>query len=192
MNDPQTKLGQIITFADAGRDAVHIAVAPVTAAETLYPGQRIGVAGADTEKAHGVSSGSIKAVLGIVDPFLPGPVYEGQRFWMFLLPNTITGLRHEWTHPAFGAVVVPQPEAPPLISASEQWLRDFAASEEVDLTYHALMEGAKDYIDHGEYLVDGGKWEGFHAPDEFWMHYAAVTGTAPPDHRTGNFFACSC
>ncbi len=84
---------------DRRRDAIHIAVAPVTAAERLAPGQHVGL----------VRDGSLELVgpcdraIGIVDPFLPEAVEPGRRFWLFLYPGTVTGLRHVWTHPAFAA-----------------------------------------------------------------------------------------
>lgn len=86
------KLGQIITDAQQ-KDAVHIAVAPVNAAETLNPGDHVGVRdGKAYEKSKHI---------GVVDPFLKRPVVIGETFWLFLYPSTVTGLRHEWQHPAF-------------------------------------------------------------------------------------------
>lgn len=82
----------------AHRDAVHIAVAPMVAGEDLSPGDRVAFFNGDCTKAWLSPPG--KAV-GIVDPFRTGMIREGERFWLFLLPNTITNLRHVWTHPAF-------------------------------------------------------------------------------------------
>lgn len=98
----QFSIGHLIGGA-AERDAIHIAVAPVIADETLWPGQAIGPVNGDPGRAA-----PSKTPLGIVDPFLSAPVYPGQRCWMFLLPNTITGLRHEWTHPGFEPATISQ------------------------------------------------------------------------------------
>jgi hypothetical protein len=93
------QLGQLIADGDRRRDAIHIAVAPVTAAEPLTPGQHVGL----------VKEGNLELVgpceknIGIVDPFLTAVVEPGQRFWMFLYPGTIVSLRHVWTHPVFAA-----------------------------------------------------------------------------------------
>lgn len=91
------QLGQLIEDGELRRDAVHIAVAPVTAAERLMPGQAVGMASESSLELVGPCEQSI----GIVDPFLTHPVESGQRFWLFLFPGTITGLRHVWTHPVF-------------------------------------------------------------------------------------------
>ena len=93
------RLGQLIDNGDRRRDAIHIAVAPVTAAERLAPGQHVGlVREGDVELV-----GACDHTIGVVDPSLAGEVEPGQRFWLFLYPGTITGLRHVWTHPAFTA-----------------------------------------------------------------------------------------
>jgi hypothetical protein len=88
-------IGELVE-GDARRDAIHVAVAPVEAAEDLLPGQHVGL-------VSGLAS-SASAPIGVVDPFLKAPVLKGQRFWLFLYPNTVTSLRHVWTHPAFMAV----------------------------------------------------------------------------------------
>src|SRR5437879_9701229 len=94
------RLGQLIKDGDRRRDAIHIAVAPVMAAERLTPGQHVGL----IQEGNPELVGPCDRNIGVVDPFLAGEVEPGQRFWLFMYPNTVTSLRHIWTHPAFTAV----------------------------------------------------------------------------------------
>ena len=143
MND--VKLGTLLT-PEAKRDAIHVAVAPVVAGENLRPGEHVGVS------PDGVASGS-RPFVGIVDPFLSVHVKPGERFYLFLYQNTVTSLRHEWTHPAFGG-------APPFKSAneasdayaeSERWLRAYAEKKNEytvgksgkEAAYQELLEGLR-------------------------------------------------
>lgn len=86
-------LGQLITD-NPRRDAVHVAVAPMRALEVLKPGQRVTHAYDDYVNRAGRSRG-----IGIVDPFLFQDVQRGERFWVFMDPETVTNTRHAWTHP---------------------------------------------------------------------------------------------
>lgn len=93
----QAKLGQLIT-SPVGRDAIHIAIAPVTAGEDLNPSERVILD--KNGEAFGRHVGGPPPV-GIVDPFLEDCVLKGQRFYLCLFPGTITSLRHVWSHPSF-------------------------------------------------------------------------------------------
>ncbi len=97
MADIGPKLGELIE-GEPGRDAVHIAIAPVMAGEALVPGQRVRLS--DNGRAYIALWGK---EVGIVDPYLSNIVGAGERFYLFLMPNTVTSLRHVWTHPAFPA-----------------------------------------------------------------------------------------
>jgi hypothetical protein len=90
MSDKQDlQLGKIIKASTpAKRDAIHIAVAPVVAAAPLYPGTHVGL----NEIGEATTKTGNKYI-GVVDPFLGNPVKTGERFWLYLYPNTITSLR---------------------------------------------------------------------------------------------------
>ncbi len=91
------QLGRLIEDGDRRRDAIHIAVAPVTAAVRLLPGQHVGL----VQEGNVELAGPCEHPIGIVDPYLSGVVEPGQRFWLCLYPNSISGLRHIWSHPVF-------------------------------------------------------------------------------------------
>jgi hypothetical protein len=93
----EAKLGQLID-STAGRDAIHVAIAPVEAGEGLRPGERVGVA---VIGDRFIASRNAEPKLGIIDPFLTETVPAGKRCYICLFPGTITGLRHVWMHPAF-------------------------------------------------------------------------------------------
>lgn len=93
------KVGQLITDGTRARDAIHVAIIPVTANSVLFPCQQIGLVesgGPDVVVDAGVAN-----PIGIVDSFLAKDVQKGERFYLFLFPGTVTSLRHVWTHPVF-------------------------------------------------------------------------------------------
>lgn len=161
----------------AQRDAIHIAVAPVVAAEVLYPGQDAGAAGTQASP------------VGIVDPYLKGRVLPGQRFWLFLYPNTITALRHEWTHPAFGAS--PTAGADRLLAEAREWITDFA--NEFDMTYDGIIRAAHAWLDDGKYVILSYDTpsRAYNDSKEFWEKFRIVSGRHA-EHNEDSFFSCSC
>lgn len=171
-------IGKLVTGTQ-GNDAVHIAVAPMTATAELTPGQHIGLV--DMRRA-----GPSEHPVGIVDPFLTGKVEAGQRFFMFMYPGSITSLRHEWIHPAFvGASFSPE-------SASHKWIEEFAAR--LNYTVKRLMDAAGLYDESEEYELDNTEaYKDIPSPawEEFWKHYEVVTGKKPKDPKA-SFFTCSC
>lgn len=181
--DTQHSLGKLIK-EDAKRDAIHIAVAPVVATERLSPGQRIGLVGHDNVQVRANNSGQ-----GIVDPFLQGAVFPGDRFYMWLTPNTITSLRHQWTHPNFDSDVISHASH---VEKSEAWISEHAAL--LGLTPDVLMEDAYNYIVTEDHKVqqDSERWRDNFNPTEFWHHYEIVTGKPVDEKFKQSFYCCSC
>lgn len=186
-----TKLG-VLLDATAQRDAVHIAVAPVVATEPLAPGDHIGFV--QGEEGPSRVQRRVLGAIGIVDPFLKSRVMPGDWFWMFLYPQTITSLRHQWTHPAFERAA-----EPPLTgkAESERWLRAFIDGADCP-SYEAVIAtaigeiGSKDQWDPGEYLHFNGQDAHGEIPPEFWDHVEIVTGRTIPKDKRAARFSCGC
>jgi hypothetical protein len=168
------------------RDAIHIAIAPVVAAGSLAPGERVGF----LRESGMVVSPDAKEIIGIIDPYLTEVTRKGQTVWLFLFPNTVTSLRHEWMHPAFNTreteVTVPRETAK---ERSEKWMRDFA--DGTDLSYDRLLRAADVWVDSGEYYTFGHDIDA-HIPEEFWDHYETIRGKRVPANKRESFFSCSC
>jgi len=182
-------LGKLIT-GEAHRDAIHIAVAPMVAGERLWPGQDIKLKYGTSDvalRASGRDYGPDMAGIGIVDPFLEGEVNEGERFWGFLSPNSVTGMRHHWQHPAFDSQPVPSNE-------SEAWLRAFC--DKYSMRFNEVIRQAQDKEGwataigqdlHGEGELEPGE------PQNFWYHMSVYTGkTFDQNHRDNFGWSCSC
>lgn len=93
----KVNLGELIKNGQAAnRDAIHIAVVPVIAGETLQAGWHISL-----EDNKAVIAKNRDVSIGVVDPFYNSPIKEGETFWLLIKPNSITDLRHHWSHPAF-------------------------------------------------------------------------------------------
>lgn len=181
--DTQHSLGKLID-EKAQRDAIHIAVAPVVATERLSPGQRIGLVGHENSQVRASVTGQ-----GIVDPFLSGAVFPGDRFWMWLTPNTITSLRHQWTHPNFDSDMISRDAHS---EKSKAWIENHASA--LGLTYDAMMRHAERWLEHQDYQVEQGSetWRSEFDSMNFWHHYEVITGKVVPDNMKHSFYCCTC
>lgn len=173
-------LGKLIT-TEQERDAIHVAIAPVIAAEVLKPGQHVGFK--FTDSCEWVCKA--QETIGVVDPYLKKSVKEGERFWLFLYPNTVTSLKHSWTHPSFTAPV-------PAISESIEFIENLAS--DLCMSYDDLIDAGKDWVYGENYTYDNsenykdihsGRWE------EFWNHFEKVT-SIPVRDKISQPFTCSC
>ncbi len=78
--DTLDTVGTILT-GDEGRDAVHIAMTAAIAHCRLLPGDWAGRVGPDVGGLPTVGHTGLLKLLGVVDPFLIGPVEKGQKFF---------------------------------------------------------------------------------------------------------------
>lgn len=176
MKTDAVNLGALITSVQQ-RDAIHIAVYPVTATEELLPGTPIGFMPDSYSHVRNESVRSSPGIVGIVDPFLTAPVQTGQMFWMLLIPYSISTLRHEWTHPQ-----IPQ-QADVRKNDSIQFLK--AMGEQVGCTYEEFIGQIADGA------VYTGAEEGVFEDqvERIKQHYTIATGLSVPE---GMYFSCAC
>ena len=172
------------------RDAIHIAIAPVVANMRLDPGDDVGFVHPDNTEL--VSKGDGIRTIGVIDPFLQDTVKPGERCWMFLYPNTITSLRHDWSHLAFGQGISKPTESEDK-AYSERWLRDYAARvshyDTPDVAYRELLSNAQrnHIFYHGSDLCG---YSDLEQPKELFRHLEVVLGRKLDRHAFT--YSCSC
>lgn len=176
------------------RDAIHVAVLPVIASMNLKRACWLEFTYEDNIQ-HVTNARSWALAVGVADPFHQRINIEvGTRFLMFMKPNTITGLRHDWTHPALEKAMGQRMKQELLdLPSSKTWLENLAAS--CDMTYSALIEeltsvarGESEYIHIGVDTPEAAYSE------EIWEHYEKITNTVVPASikRHGAPFSCAC
>lgn len=194
----QPNIGKILSPEEDQRDAVHFAIYPAIAAHKMVPASHVGL-DKDGKASYSFEGGYI----GIVDPFLENAVQRGQRFYLFLYPNTITSLKHFWEHPAFDKI--PEPPAPPKKkdekSDSIEWLKNYAISEVYSSDYYEDRDQAYDalmsQVDGHELIFMGRDCHGFgDVPDseKLFYHLSVVLGRTIDRayFEDSGYFSCSC
>lgn len=164
------KIGKIIN-SPQNRDAVHMAIVPIEAGQSLSAGVHVGISG-----GRAVAAGNRIKAIGIVDPFLTVGVNPEDKFWLFLYPGSITSLRHAWTHPAFGDIEGTLEFSEKQLSVA--WMHNFCEKEGLhygDLLFHTSVGVRQDLCDS---LGDN---------KEFARNFSIITGKECPD-----YFSCAC
>jgi len=177
-------LGSLIPSTDSpGKDAVHMAVAPVVAGTTLFPGDRV---------AFNSSRGVVRSddPIGIIDPFLPPriPIPAGQKCWLLLFPGSVTGIRHEWNHPAFPMEAVATAANSDSVSVSTRWILAYA-TDIAGVGYESFMDdvrGGQIYYS-GRDLHSSGEVDD---AEQLMHHLSVVLGRSVSLHDFE--FGCSC
>jgi hypothetical protein len=164
----------------AERDAIHVAIIPCVAGVDLVRGQMVDV-------VNGVAVAAKSRGIGVVNPFCErGVISQGIPFWLFLNPNTVTGIRHHWAHPIFDAVN--------RVNLSEVWLRHFALR--IGLNYEDMIVIVRRYCEGGPEWIQIGSEEARTAyrqvEEMFWNHIGKVTGLTRPVEEYDAVFSCSC
>lgn len=201
--DALETLGMIHEY-DEKRDAIHLAVIPAKAAQRLDPGDHVEY---KDGYAYKVAPGKGQ---GIVDPFLTAEVQLEQRFWFVVYPREIRSLRHVWEHPAFPSSFVEEMDkkevdfSDPVVLQNSLIMGDPEAykyrarewmlywGDQHGLTVEEAVQAGIDYQDRGEYLSDGGRYEGSYVPEEYWDHFDHLTGRKTSSNSRDSFFSCSC
>jgi hypothetical protein len=175
----QVRIGKLLG-SEAQRDAVHVAIAPVVAAMSMSPGENCGL---DASGLATIKSDHI----GIVDPFLKSKVKKGDRFYLFLYPNTVTSLRHHWIHPAFG----PEEKAEVDMQASVAWVTEYARKHcpyySEECAYDRFMESVRE----GSIFFSGNDLHALYDlddADDLFYHLSIILGR----RVDGNSFEYSC
>lgn len=172
----------------AKRDAVHIAITPVTISGFVSPGEK--VVWADKSQ-NTVKKAEKEKPIGVIDPFLKYNLYPGSTAYLCLYPNEVTGMTHSWEHPEF------EPESK--TSEVENMGKIAAACGK---TLEAIMDDMDVFTENGT-VFDG--WDYIRDDSErykrltredwklLWKYWAKINNyTLPENFDIYCPYTCSC
>ncbi len=195
--DPIQTIGTVLKpKGDYERDAIHIAIMPVIVEEDYAsPGDEVKFAPDSKDTVRRVTNYGEKGI-GIIDPYIHrhGAIRKGDKVWLFLHPNSVTGMRHHWKHPGIDDRKI-------VTNQSELWLHNFA--DRYGMNFDDMIRIAKEGLDTDE---GGGDWITANAVDVhsakdlddgdydlFWTHMEAFTNLKFDEkHRSRVGWSCSC
>ena len=185
--DPIKTIGKLLN-GEEQRDAIHIAILPVIVDDHLSAGDTVKFVYGSTDKVRYAPE---ENSIGVIDPFLEDYIPIGSRVWLFLKPNSITGIRHEWTHPAVDNPIICD-------NVSERWLREFADKWNFDYDQMIATASSLPEAEWGNYITARGK--DLHDREElgedhdlFWAHLELLVGKQfNTVHREKVGWTCSC
>lgn len=175
---------------DLERDAIHIAVFQAETHVKVLPGQPVKLSSG--KRGHRVEPAERHEAVGVVDPYLRTSPEKHEKFFVFLIPGTAIGLRHEYIHPVLDSGRIETKK-----NLARSWIEEHAEF------LGAPFETADKLIAHAESCrYDGGdfyteydtehKRDGFQSV-KFWEAYEVLTGKPPPgDEEYVTMFNCSC
>lgn len=158
------------------KDAIHVAIVSVRAAEMLTPGQRCSM----NEFSEAVANEKGE---GVVDPFLRGNVSRGENFQLLLDQTEIPNVRHVWEHPKVSFAAPTRPpvmnrtieNAAKLFGVTYQQIMNDAAFV-VDRDRHATYSGTLSPEDFKKLLIDIEEGDADFETGDFWSEWADETG----------------
>ncbi len=181
------RIGQLILGPQV-KDAIHVAIMPVVAAENIPAGAHIGLSN-DGKACRGTTH------LGVADPFLKTKILAGDTFWMFMYPNTVANLRHDWDHPALAKIEKIKQKEKSI--TSREWLESYALRNVYGDTSYSASEAYEALINQvkgGDLTFYGQDCHGLgDVPDseELFEHLSAVLNREiGPENFS--YFGCSC
>lgn len=180
------RLDQILT-GPANRDAVHIAVLPVTVNQNMDPGTKVIVVTQTEGKIPVVGPSKAGPADGVISPFLHEAVKKGQTCYMLLFPGTITSLRHEWTHPKFKSL--PANVVTGDIQEARRYFKDH--EEEYGYDTDHLIEAVRVGKEFCFGDDDGPDWARTNVDFQYYMQ-TLVGRVFAEDERENMSFWCAC
>lgn len=188
MKDAQFLLGSKLNKEEADRDAVHIAVLPCVAAGRLSAGMPVKV-----NRVTGMAEYDIVQAVGIVDPFLSEPIFPGDKFFVWLTPNTITGLQHRWTHPVIDDML--EEDVSPITASRHGAIAKInECANACGVTFDFLIDAAKEYNENNEttHMGSNSQYSDYDDWKGFWRAFTTYTGETVKDDTYWAPFRCTC